>query len=1253
MGRTIGVGAGRRARRSARVATARFAAMIIVGVAMSPGPAGCDCILDLQSNPVPPFTTFDTLFPNWVDAPAAAFTMVECDDAVCTACTTSTIVALTILNYGTATGGAAGDVTGLSFSVVCGSKTNVGPLAMTYAGIWAGRAAWTWTGSIAWGANPCNGPGFSCACGVDVQVFADIGPCPTAGRTVNLGPGFNDVLNPGWPGGMYDSCACAGPWSQVQFGVKTIDYISKVADRDTAAPGDTINYTIYYGRPGSVALASITITDTQPPFTHLLPGIGTPPDPGWDPDPGPPLRLRWTDATVSPVTGGPTESVTFALTVDWGNGEAFEPGSGDVAAPEGTFLTNRAQMAWAPSPACASGHVSLPTLTSVQRFLFWKLGDNDILFANAFGQPADEMTYSIFVKNLSPTKTWWNVSVWDTVPAEVDPWGAGYGLEDACTGWTMTPSGCAAASAGWYLTGAKTTVLTWRMDMPPQATLELRWKAAVRPAATAGATAVNIASVLENGLAGIVGGTGSSVTPRQFTHQAAIVLQTTYVSYLSLAAASANFWGCNNTGGAEGFTTQSFWISFFPLNKKADFNLYEQLHFGDAFEAAGGASPPITAFVGGCMTGGAPWIPGCKVERAPAYYRPTAYAACASATNIHFLWKLVSNSPMLWELTTGAMAGADDRSTYQGTTSLTYAGFATYGYSLVGLYPQQTDALYLINTSPATPTTLHVFRWDPLTLAWVYRATSDVNLESQWLYNPDVQGAYRVISSDAPIIIQKGYPGMGVGGSFNDSGEQSPNKENGYLVSTTVPASFYAYGADSNDGASLVVGNVGAANATYEIWEYTSDTPSLPNPTTTHLTAQLLGNSGQWIKIATDSVPTGLANPANPHAYGQGYDPLLADQYALYKVKLLSGGPIQVYNGRDVYSGYGCGSVMHSVTPPLGVQFWFQEAIGSNSCGGSDQDVMTLDFFCPKQGTVVTAVSSDGASESYATPGADSCVSFKSLTTPAASATRNWRITAVGGSIVSALQIHCQLVEKLYTAPFLNLGTHYVIIAPPVVFTGQSFWITIVVAATGGATQTDYCGVTSFTSTDPAAAIGGTGLDLVNYTWDSLTGGCGSSPYDNGVHLFLNVTLSRLGLQTLVAVDTVDGSITGLTTIMVVGADVKLTKEPRLTVGASGDTVQFRICWSNYSSASAFTFVITDAIPQGTSFVPEVSSAAFNCGSTDGVTPVVAYSATASATPPAAFTTGNPPGGTYWLRFTIPQAGVQTTGCVCYRVSVN
>ncbi len=223
-------------------------------------------------------------------------------------------------------------------------------------------------------------------------------------------------------------------------------------------------------------------------------------------------------------------------------------------------------------------------------------------------------------------------------------------------------------------------------------------------------------------------------------------------------------------------------------------------------------------------------------------------------------------------------------------------------------------------------------------------------------------------------------------------------------------------------------------------------------------------------------------------------------------------------------------------------------------------------------------------------------------------------------------------------------GTHYRLFAPPVVFSGQSFWMTVVVIESG-ATKTDYAGVTSFSGTDPLAEIMDQPADGYDYTWVSAT--------DKGVKIFVNVSLTALGLQSIIAMDTNDGSITGLTTIQVVGVDVKLTKEPRLQVSASGDVIQFRICWSNYSTASAANFVITDQVPNGFTYSQDTSANHF-CGATKGFgAATVAYSTTGNnpgdyATMPAGGTTA-----ATWLKWTVPEVGVLTTGCVCFKARVN
>ena len=174
--------------------------------------ARADGVLDVFPNPVPPFNTYNTVFPNWQMVPGASFTIFECDDggAACPTCSTSAIVGVTILNHGTATGGAAGDIADVYFQIVWGPATDSGTLTPTYAGDWDVNAvtypAWTWVGSIVLGSKGddiCKGG--QCSCNMALNLWTDISDCPTDGATVQLGPGHRDPgRNTG--GGINDDC---------------------------------------------------------------------------------------------------------------------------------------------------------------------------------------------------------------------------------------------------------------------------------------------------------------------------------------------------------------------------------------------------------------------------------------------------------------------------------------------------------------------------------------------------------------------------------------------------------------------------------------------------------------------------------------------------------------------------------------------------------------------------------------------------------------------------------------------------------------------------------------------------------------------------------------------------------------------------------------------------------------------------------------------------------------------------------------
>ncbi len=1230
------------------------------------------CLVDVS--PLVPPNPVNFLFPNWKLMEIQDFGMQVCLDPICPGDTNGGIAGVTIFNYGTADG--VTDISAMYLCFACANSTGhacTPTYTLTYAGVWtvAGqpRPAWTWAPAAPFviDFDPCNVFSNGCNCVIMTRIFIDIGPCPVPFHSVRLGPGYNpaDPI----PGGWNDNWGCTAPWGDKPSAADVpIIYAFKDVSTDTVVPGDTITYSIYYGRPGTPNVGPITIVDTLPPYTHYLTGTAAPvADPGWDPDPGPPVRMRWTIPGPLATAAGPTSVITFKVTVDWGNTETFEPGSGDTAAPEGAFLSNRAQTAFG-GIACPTTAMVTPGVTSVvRRFLFWKLADNDMLYSPTPGQPPDEITYSIFLRNMSPTRTWWDVAVWDTVPAPLDPWCSGCGFDDPCLGWTMTPGGCAAGTPGRSVAGA-TTILTWRLDLPPAATMTLRWKAQVKGSTTAGASAINRASVLSLGRSGIVGGSGSSVFPKNFTHLAPIDLPTTYISYVA-------FGGENDTKGA----CPGYFLSFFPLNKKTQFEMRGLQYTGAGWAAAGGVSASIGCLIGDCLGGfpgnGGPCpvgaltgggIAGCKIERIPASYDPVGWHGVCPAYPANFVYKLTSNSPVVWQLLSHLTDDNQDSHTYAPATTITFTGFQHYFWKRsnpvagAGL----GDSLALINTGadafgsyvPTLATTVHLFRFDYTTLQWDYQRSYELGPESAAydIGTPAADDApWMTASSDAELIVNHGQniastlPCCCVQCADNHAAF-FPTRQTGNVTSIPgQPATFYGIAQGYPDDVKVIVGNIGAVLASYEVWRYLPDNPVQVGL----IPSQINGTTGTWSQVTATTVPAGLAAVANPVIYSTDGSAFNANSTALFKVELRSGGPIQVLGGVRLYQNYAGGAVFHAADgQQTGTEFWFHDAFTPLDSCNNGPETYALDIFCPKTGMAMRAESEDGYTATYTTTGPDQVVAFTALTNPVRK--RNYRMTLTNPALgrVVAQYIQCRVTEKGYTAPFVQSGVHYIITAPPVVFTGLPFWLTVTVIE-AGVTKTDYCGTSSFTATDPAAKLEGSPMDGYNFIWTS-TIACSAAPDENGVRIFVNVILNRLGLQTIIATDTTDGSITGIVAVMVVGADIRLTKTPPLAVSASGDTVSFRICWSNFSSASAFTFVVTDAVPMGSTFVPEAGTAAFNCGNTAGVAPVTAYSTATSVTPPA-FTDGNPIGGTHWLRWTVPQIGVNTTGCLCYRVTVN
>jgi len=1190
---------------------------------------------------------------------------------------TERINGITVVNYGTAHNA---DFKGIYVYMACGAL-NSGYLSLTYAGTYAEDAgnfpAWTWAGSS---------PDFStcadlCAClpeccggGFSIQIYADIAACPTDQATINLGFPYHELTNTSWGGSVSDNNGNFVPWDDVHpENDFTICYAWKEGPSN-AAPGDTVDFTLYYGRPGTSALSAIMIYDSIPAYMHYIPNSAVPAaDPFYNPSFGVPQILRWTVTGPLAVTGGITNMITFQMSVDWGNGNAFEPGSGDTAAPEGIRLPNRADIFFNGMTGCSvNPYTTAPVTTVVKRFLFWMLGDNDLLLAAAPGQPADEMTYTTFIANVSDTKTWWDVAIWDTVPSQINSWCANCGFYDPCTGWTMTPSGCAGASPGYRVNGVN-TILTWRLDMPPRATISLQWKGQIKGSANPGDTAINLISVFENGRTRIVDGTGASGKPALFVHVAPILLRTTYISYVGFMA-----------GSTDGATCPGYYLDFFPLNKQAQFALYGIQYQGlVGFSNDGGISQSIGCPVGDCITGfpgnagctlGTTALaitgggtPGCGASRIPAVYNPAGFIDICPTVPMTSIYKIVSNAPVLWQLLThstvlGTPIDNEDFVTMAPSTTLTYRGFMHYTWRGEVVGEQSLDIFntgldYNNNLDPNLTTSVFLFRFSNATNDWDFVAVYDLGPEghaSDVTQTAADYAAWRIMSSQAATLVEVGFQAYT---SFpncccnvaDNLTTFSATRENGYTVSTPgATGTFYGVinGLSCNSNQLIIVGNEGAATADFGLDIYVPDNTAGP----ANIPLPLRDTSGYWSPYANYSVPAGLATAGNPLVFHNS--PFNGRASTAFRIRLISGGPIQVLHGVNSYEWWSGGSVIHSAGgTALGNQFWLNlSGMCPSTKGGPLDKTFGIEVFCSKKGMTVQMISEAGYSSRYTTTGPDQCVLFKALTTPADCVTVNYRIDVVGNSAISMFNAD-RITETGYTAPFLSSGVHYIIVMPPVVFVGQNFWITVIVMDQGSSvTKTDYSGTTSFTSTDPNAKIETKAMDTYNYTWN----GCGTNC---GVKIFFNVSFLQVGLQTIVATDTLDGSIAGVGTTLVVAADVKLEKKNRLTVAASGDTVRFQICWSNFSSASAFSFTITDAVPMGTSYVPEIASTMLCQASTPLPSFTVWYSTATSTTPPGTFTsvpgTSSPLSNTRWLRWTIRDVYVNSTGCVCYKVSVN
>jgi len=192
------------------------------------------------------------------------------------------IKSMTVINYGSATNS---DITKVYVRFYCGATTS-GTLTLTYAGVYnmdsGSGAAWTWAGTtVDFSACPdmCGAP-FLCGGFFTADIIVDIAPCPTAGASIRMGfPTKN------FDGSVFDNYGCYTPTGDSLGPSHVIQYMYKTGPA-TASPGDTVDFTVFYGKPGTTVINPLMFLDTVPQYMHYIPGSAVPPaEVGWDPSP--------------------------------------------------------------------------------------------------------------------------------------------------------------------------------------------------------------------------------------------------------------------------------------------------------------------------------------------------------------------------------------------------------------------------------------------------------------------------------------------------------------------------------------------------------------------------------------------------------------------------------------------------------------------------------------------------------------------------------------------------------------------------------------------------------------------------------------------------------------------------------------------------------------------------------------------------------------------------------------------------------
>src|SRR5687767_13740687 len=144
-----------------------------------------------------------------------------------------------------------------------------------------------------------------------------------------------------------------------------------------------------------------------------------------------------------------------------------------------------------------------------------------------------------------------------------------------------------------------------------------------------------------------------------------------------------------------------------------------------------------------------------------------------------------------------------------------------------------------------------------------------------------------------------------------------PTRDTGNTVGF-AGQTFYGVVMGYGNETKVSLGNVGAASATYRVYQYVPDSIA----GAAEIPTKMRGNSGSWLLTGMHIVSAGMIAALFPRIYAVYGARFNGARAICVKAEVEGGGPIQLHSGARVFAGWCVGSVLHDVSgAPTGVEF--------------------------------------------------------------------------------------------------------------------------------------------------------------------------------------------------------------------------------------------------------------------------------------------------------------------------------------------